>query len=142
MAGKPDKPVPDDEAILEQAWKASGDLTLIALEIGDCRRRNVAPPAWVHRALLDLATTAIDTAPYHKAARDLARYMAVRDAHDVEGLSWEKAKQRAAERLCGGPAAAGADHMWASYKSVKQKLRAAGYSEDDPDSVHWELKSE
>ena len=40
-----------DEAAIENAWKVSGDLHVIANRLGMCRLRNEPPPAWVHKAL-------------------------------------------------------------------------------------------
>src|SRR5262249_52061711 len=134
VAGK--DPTPEEqEAAIENAWRVSGDLRIIACRLGMCRTRNEPPPAWVHNALRELADTSRPTAETERYQRDavrLVRYVAVRDAHDREGLSWEKAKERAAEKLRGAPAEAEADMMWTDYKSVRKALRAAGLADDDP----------
>jgi hypothetical protein len=121
-----------EEAAIENAWRVSGDLHVIANRVASCRLRNEPPPAWVHKALLDLADASVDIKPYAQEARRLVRYIAVRDAHDHEGLSWEKAKERASEKLRGTPAEAGPDMMWKDYKRVRAALRAAGVHDDDP----------
>ena len=115
-----------DEAAIENAWKVSGDLHVIANRLGMCRLRNEPPPAWVHKALLDLASMSVDIKPYAKEARSLVRYVAVREAHDRDGVSWKEAKHRAAERLRGQPAEATAETMWNEYKKVRKALRALG----------------
>jgi hypothetical protein len=117
-----------DEAAIENAWRVSGDLHIIADRLANC----AGVPAWVHKALLDLANASVDMKPYARQARSLVRYAAVREAHDHEGLSWEKAKARAVERLRGQPAEATAGTMWGDYKRVRKALRAAGVPDDDP----------
>jgi hypothetical protein len=121
------------EAAMEHAWKVSGDLHVIANTIGFCLLRDEPPPAWVHKALLDLANASIDTKPYAKQARSLVRYVAVREAHDQEGLSWEDAKDRAVEMLRSQPAAANRDWMWKEYMKVRKALRDAGAVRNDDD---------
>jgi len=122
-----------DEAAIENAWKVSGDLHVIANRLGMCLLRNEPPPAWVHKVLLDLANASVDTKPYHKAARSLVRYIAVREAHYREGVPWDKAPDRAAEMLRGKPAAAGRDWMEKEYKKVRKAFRDAGAVHDDDD---------
>jgi hypothetical protein len=127
---------------VENAWWLSGDLNLLAVEVGMCRMRNEPPPEWLHKALLDLAAASEADKPYAKAARRLApslvRYVAVREAHDREGLSWDKAPERASERLRGQPAEASPNHMWSEYKRVRKLMRAAGTVRDDDDpGYHW-----
>jgi hypothetical protein len=126
--------IDDDEVAMEEAWRVSGDLHVIADRLAMCRLRNEPPPAWVHEALLALADAAVDIKPYARQARSLVRYVAVREAHDREGLSWEKAKERAAEMLQGQPAEAGPDMMWREYRKVRAALRAVGavHGDDDP----------
>jgi len=123
-----------DEAAIEHACRVSGDLHLIANRLGlGLLRGEVSPAlAWVHKALLDLANSKVDIKPYAKAARSLVRYVAVREAHDREGLTWDNSWERAAEMLRGEPAAASAETMRAEYKKVRRALRAAGTSDDDP----------
>jgi hypothetical protein len=124
-----------EEAAIENAWLVSGDLNVIIIRLALCRARNEPPPEWVLKALRELACISRPTAEIERYQRDairLVRYVAVRDAHDREGLSWEKAKERAAEKLRGAPAAAEADMMWLDYRAVRKTLRAAGLSKDDP----------
>jgi hypothetical protein len=123
-----------DEAATENAWRVSGDLHIIANRLGlGLLRGEVSPAlAWVHKALLDLANASMDIEPYARAARSLVRYVAVREAHDREGLTWDNSWERAAEMLRRQPAAASAETMRAEYKKVRKALRAAGTSDDDP----------
>ena len=135
-----DRPTADDaadDAAMEKAWRESGDLYLLAIEVGHCRCFNKPPPAWLHRALLELAWPAMRKTPYGEAmfrlAVSLARYTAVRDAHDCQGLSWEAAKDRAVEVLRDTPAAAGRDWMYTEYKNVRKLMRDAGTVRDAKD---------
>jgi hypothetical protein len=121
-----------DEAAIENAWRASRDLHVIANRLGMCRLCNEPPPAWLHKAVLDLADASVNVKLYAKQARSLVRYLAVREAHDSEGLSWDDAKVRAAEILRDQPARASPDRMWAEYKIWRRALRAAGVRDDDP----------
>ena len=123
----------EDEAAIENAWKMSGDLLFLAHRLGLGLVRGEVSPAltWVHKALLDLATASADTEFYAKEARSLVRYIAVREAHDREELSWNGSWERAAEMLRGQPAAASAETMRAEYKKVRKALRDAGANDDD-----------
>ena len=136
-AGVPVVPTESEtgEAAMEQAWLKSGDLHILADRIGLGLLRGEIPPAlaWVHKALLDLANSKVDIKPYSKAARRLVRYIAVREAHDREGLTWEEAPARAAEMLRGEPAAASPDWMWKEYKAMRKAMRDVGAVRDDDD---------
>jgi hypothetical protein len=121
----------DDEAAVENAWRMSGNLHVIADRLAFCRLRNEPPPEWLHKALLDLATASTKT-PHARLTRPLVRYVAVREAHDREGLTWENAYERAAEVLHGQPAGGSAETMRRDYKVVRNKLRAAGVPDGDP----------
>ena len=131
----------DDEAAMEHAWRVSGDLHIIANRLGLGLLRGEIPPAltWMHKALLDLANARMDTRLYAKEARSLVRYVAVREAHDSEGLSWEDAKDRAVEMLQGQPAAANRDWMWAEYCKVRKALRDVGAVRDDDDPGYRQI---
>jgi hypothetical protein len=124
-----------EEAAFENAWKVSGNLHVIAdrLALGLLRGEVSPVLAWVHKVLLDLATASVDIKPYAKQARSLVRYVAVREAHDREGYSWDEAPDRAAELLRGQPAEAGRDWMWEEYCKVRKALRDAGAVRDDDD---------
>jgi hypothetical protein len=122
----------EQEAAIESAWRVSGDLHVIADRLAMCRLRGEPPPAWVHKALLDLADASVDIKPYAQRARRLVRYIAVREAHDRDGLSWSKATETAAEKLHGWPARGSAETMWKEYKEFRKALTAAGVDDDDP----------
>jgi hypothetical protein len=136
-AGVPGVPTESEieaEAAMEHAWKTSGSLHVLANRLGlGLLHGEVSPAlAWVHKALLELAAVSVDIKPYAQAARQLVRYVAVREAHDREGLSWEDAKDHAVEVLRGQPAEAERDTMWTAYKEVRKALRDAGVHDDDP----------
>ena len=135
MVTDSDRLATDDEAAIENASKMSSNLLILAHRLGlGLVHGEVSPAlAWVHKALLDLANASIDTKPYAKQARSLVRYVAVREAHDQEGLSWEDAKDRAVEMLRSQPAAANRDWMWKEYMKVRKALRDAGAVRNDDD---------
>jgi hypothetical protein len=126
----------DDEAAIEHAWKVSGDLHVITDRLAMCRMRNEPPPAWVHEAFLELADASVDIESYAPEARDLVRYIAVREAHDhgKGKVSWEQAKVLAAEKLRGCPAEAEPEYLWNVYKRIRKAMRAArpNLRDDDP----------
>jgi hypothetical protein len=131
----------DDEVAIENAWRESGDLHIIANRLGMGLLRGEIPPAlaWIHRALLDIANVSVNTKPYAKLARSLVRYVAVREAHYREGLPWERAYERAAEMLRGQPAHASGDWMKKEYERVRKAMRDAGTVRDDDDSGYrWD----
>src|SRR4029079_18373457 len=87
--------------------------------------RQVAPP-WLDDAIWALAVkrrTKLHAKRAREAAIRFMRYEAVRDAHQLDGLSWEKAVERAVEVLANHPeAAAKHDLVWKQYKRVKKDL--------------------
>jgi len=135
MVTDSDRLATDDEAAIENASKMSGNLLILAHRLGlGLVHGEVSPAlAWVHKALLDLATASVKTKPYAKTARSLVRYIAVREAHDREGYSWEGAYVRAAEMLRGEPAEASPGWMEKEYKKVRKAFRDAGAVHDDDD---------
>ena len=133
---KTDKPVSDeDEALIEDVWKTTGNLHVLADRLCLGLQRGEVSPAlvWVHRALLDLANASVDIKPYAKQARSLVRYIAVREAHYRDKLPWDEAYAHAAEVLRGWPAGASADWMKKEYTRVRKALRDAGAVRDDDD---------
>jgi hypothetical protein len=125
----------EDEAAIENTWKESGNLRIVADRIGlGLLRGEVSPAlAWVHKVLLELATASVDMKSYAKQARSLVRYIAVREAHDRDGYSWDDAPIRAAEVLRGAPAQASSGWMWKEYCKVRKAFRDAGAVRDDDD---------
>ena len=86
-----------------------------------------APPAWLDDAVWALAVKR-RTKAHAKRAREAAirsmRYEAVRDAHHLDGLSWEEACVHATKVYADNPdVAAEPDRMWKAYKRVKKDLR-------------------
>ena len=124
----------EDEALMEDVYRTTGNLHVLAdrLCLG-LQRGEVSPAlAWVHKHLLGLANASVNIKPYRRLALRQVRYLAVREAHDREGYTWEEAPDRAAEVLRGQPAAAGRDWMWKEYLEYRKALRAAGVPDDDP----------
>jgi hypothetical protein len=85
-------------------------------------------PDWLDEAIYRLADKR-RTKAHAKRAREAAvrlmRYMVVRDAHDVDGLSWDKAYERASDFWASFPvAAAEPDTMKKAYQAVKRDLKA------------------
>jgi hypothetical protein len=127
----------EEEACLEEEWRRSGRLHCLADRLGlGLLSGEVSPAlAWVHKALLDVANGSIDTKPYAKQAVSLVRYLAVREAHDRDGLSLTKAAESASKKLRGWPAGAAPGTMKKEYKLFRKALRAAGIiAERDKDS--------
>ncbi len=131
----------EDEAAIEEAWKASGDLFLVAMRLAACREHNEPPPEWAIKALFDRADAEVDLKPYAREAIERTRYVAVYEAHYRDGLVWDPdAYERAAELLRGQPAgrtrrgtrATRARAMRASYEQLRKTLREAGIADDDP----------
>jgi hypothetical protein len=125
----------EEEAAIEKLWRESGNLHILADRVGMSIQRGKPPPKWVHRVLLNLADTSRPAAEVKRLQRNavrFARYVAVREAHDREGLSWEDAREYAAKKLRGHPAEASADYMWKEYKAMRAALRKAGVGDDDP----------
>jgi hypothetical protein len=133
------------DRVMREAWLKSGDLHVIADRLRQCHLCNEPPPEWVCQALSVLADASPAEAEmqnYARAAVRMVRYVAVREAHDREGLSWEKAYKLAEERLRGYPAAAKDTTMWAEYKAVRKILRERGQEigrelEDDDPGYSW-----
>jgi hypothetical protein len=126
-----------DEEAIEHTWKVSGNLHILADRLGlGLARGEVSPAlAWVHKALLERAEASRPKAETKRIGQDAvkrARYVAVREAHDREGLLWENAYARAAELLHGQPAGASAETMRRDYKEMRKSLREAGVRNDDP----------
>jgi hypothetical protein len=114
-------------ALCEAGWRKTRDPLFITEACVLTRIHRQVMPAWLEEAIYGL-TTRRRTKAHVKAAREAAahvmRYLTVRDAHDLERLSWEKARERAEEVLADSSAAAEADTCWRSYKAVARDLRA------------------
>jgi hypothetical protein len=126
----------DEEAVIQNAWRMTGNLHVIADRLAFCRLRNEPPPAWAVEDLTAVANASVDIKPYAKAARSFVRYVAVCEGHYREGLPWDKAKEWAAEKLRGQPAEASAEWMMKEYSRVRKALRAAGIPDNEL-GYHW-----
>ncbi|MFZ0065338.1 MAG: hypothetical protein WAK90_04135 [Pseudolabrys sp.] len=117
----------DKMATCRAGWMATGDPLFVAEACTLAMIHRQPMPAWLDEAVYAVATQR-RTKAHAKAAREAAarfeRYCAVRDAHALDGLSWESARSRAAEALAETPAAVTAETCWQSYKSVRRDLRA------------------
>jgi hypothetical protein len=108
----------------EAGWRASGDPWAVAEAHTLTLLHRQVPPAWLDDAVWALAVKGRTKAHAKRAQEATIRFMryeAVRDAHRLDGLSWDRAKARAAEVLAETPAAAEAETIWKAYKRVKKK---------------------
>ena len=110
----------------EACWRATGDpLAVAEAQTLTLLHRQVIP-AWLHDAVWALAVKRRGKAHAKRAQEARIRFMryeAVRDAHELDGLSWEKAREHAAKVLANTPAAAESERMWKVYKRVKKDLK-------------------
>jgi hypothetical protein len=110
-----------------RGWLATGDPWAVAEAMTLTTLHRQAPPAWLDDAVWALAVkrrTKLHAKRARQAHVRFMRYLAVRDAHHLDGLSWEDARVRAAEIYANNPdAAAEPDQMWKAYKRVKKDLR-------------------
>lgn len=114
-------------ARLKRGWDASHD-PLFVVEAHTLARLYRQPsPQWLDEAIWVVATNRRTPEQTKRAAERAVhsmRYQAVRDAYKRGEVSWEQAKERAAEILAGVPDVAGEpETMWDSYKLVKRDLR-------------------
>jgi hypothetical protein len=110
----------------EAGWRETGDPWAVAEAHTLTVLHRQSPPAWLDDAVWILAVnrrTATHAKGAHEAAIRFMRYEAVRDAHDLDGLSWDRACAHAVKVLAGTAAAAKFGRMWKSYKKVKRHLR-------------------
>ena len=109
----------------EAYWRATGDPLAVA-EAQTLTFLHRQTPAWLNDAVWALAVKR-RTKAHAKRAQEarirFMRYEAVRDAHELDGLSWEKAREHAAKVLANTPAAAESERMWKVYKRVKKDLK-------------------
>ena len=128
-------------AVCEAGWRTTGDPWAVSTAHSlAVLHRQISPP-WLEAAIYSLAYNKRRTAKaLGKRAREAMirfwRFSAVRDAHDVDGLTWEQACVKASEVLTGTFASAQADTMWRAYKAVKRDLNAG------QDGQYWEMKSD
>ena len=110
----------------EAGWQETGDPWAVAEAHTLTTMHRQSPPAWLDDAVWTLAVNR-RTEGHAKRAREAAirfmRYEAVRYAHHLDGLSWERACEHAVKVLADTPAAAGPELMWKTYKKVKKHLR-------------------
>ena len=110
----------------EAGWRATGDPWAVAEAHTLTLLHRQVPPAWLDDAVWALAVkrrTKAHAKRAQEAAIRLMRYEAVRDAHGLDGLSWEEAYEHATEILADTPAAAGPDTMRKVYATVKKHLK-------------------
>jgi hypothetical protein len=110
----------------EAGWQANGDPWSLAEATTLTTLYRQPIPQWVDDGVWTLACMR-RTKAHAKRAREASirfrRYLAVRDAHFRDNLSWEQACVHAAAVWADNPdVAAPADRMWKSYKQVKDDL--------------------
>jgi hypothetical protein len=105
----------------EAGWAATQDPLFAAEAITLTKNFRQVVPAWLDDGVYAVALKR-RTPQQVKRARDaadrLARYLAVRDAHKIDGMTWERAKEHAANMLGVEP-----DTCWESYKKVRRDLK-------------------
>jgi hypothetical protein len=81
----------------EAGWRETGDPLFVAEAVTLTGTHRQPIRLWLDAAVYAVATGR-RTKEHAKAAQDAAdhlmRYMAVRDAHDLDGLTWEQARAR------------------------------------------------
>jgi hypothetical protein len=110
----------------EAGWRETGDPLFVAEAITLVTIHRQTIPAWLDEAVYAVATSQRTKAHVRRAreaAAHLMRYMAVRDAKKIDGLTWDAASEHAAKVVAGTYAAAEAETCWSSYKSVLKDLR-------------------
>lgn len=131
-------------AACEAAWR-EGEPLAVAEAATWTHQYQQPIPAWLEQAIVELAMARRSDAQAKRHAESglhLVRYMTVRDlkvgtpvgasAPGQPGrytppavrMSWDEAREQAAELLAGTPAAGGADTMKRSYDIVKRDLKA------------------
>jgi hypothetical protein len=111
----------------EAGWQATSDPWAVAEAMTLTTLHRQPPPAWLDDAVWALACKR-RTKKHARRAREAGirfmRYLAVHHAHHLDGLSWVKAYEHAAEVYMGNPdIAADAERMRKAYKQVKKDLR-------------------
>jgi hypothetical protein len=109
--------------LCEAGWRRTEDPVFIIEACEIAWEQQQVMPEWLVKAIYILAMGR-RTKAHMKAARaataHVMRYLTVRDAHELEGLSWERAKERAAEIM----ADVSAETCYRSYKAVARDVRA------------------
>jgi hypothetical protein len=104
------------------AWEATQDPLAAAEAITwmRCYRQIPAEEAWIEVAVIQALIMVRGKAQakrHREGTEDILRYTCVRDLHDG-GMSWERAKQTAAEQLN-----VDEETLWKAYKRVKIQFR-------------------
>ena len=110
----------------EAGWLATGDPSAVAEAQTLTRVHRQVIPAWLDDAVSSLANkrrTKKHAKRELEARIRFMRYKAVRDAHERDGLSWEKAKEHAVKVLVNTEAVGSSETMWDAYKQVKKDLK-------------------
>ena len=110
----------------EAGWLATGDPSPVAEAQTLTRVHRQVIPAWLDDAVSSLANkrrTKKHAKRELEARIRFMRYKAVRDAHERDGLSWEKAKEHAVKVLVNTEAVGSSETMWDAYKQVKKDLK-------------------
>jgi hypothetical protein len=110
----------------EAGWRATGDPWVFAEALTLALVHREVIPAWLADAGWSLAD---ERRGKEHAKRELEarirfmRYKVVRDAHELDGLSWEKAREHAVKVLVNTEAVGSSETMWDAYKQVNKDLK-------------------
>jgi hypothetical protein len=123
----------------EAAWRERGDPLVVSEATSWTHMHRQPIPAWLEQATVELAMAlrSDDQAKRHaELGLHLVRYITVRDLKvgtpgsngryipPAVHLTWDEAREQAAELLAGTPAGGSADTMKSSYAIVKRDLKA------------------
>jgi hypothetical protein len=110
-------------ALCEVIWREEQDPSILASALLDSVRVGRPVPSWLANALfgvLTAQTAKAEAKRYNASAAHLARYRAVRDAVEVDKMTWDQAYEHAAAVTGCEP-----DTARKSYKLVKRNMREA-----------------
>jgi hypothetical protein len=107
--------IADRMASLQRRWEASGDLHALLGALIFCQTQL---PEWLFKGLMQNLEQQLKNP-------DAIRFLAVRYAHDVLGLTMEKSYEWASENVSAPDATGGPDTMMKSYQKIRPQVGEA-----------------